>query len=30
MSWNDWEVVWRRQDITVGATADMQTLLGTF
>jgi len=30
MNWNDYEAVWKRQELPVGADADVKVLLGTF
>lgn len=30
MNWNDYEAVWKRQELPVGAAADLATLKGTF
>ena len=30
MNWNDYEAVWKRQELPVGADADLATLRETF
>ena len=30
MNWNDWEMIWRRQEKPVGAAADVAVLKQTF